>query len=274
MTLIALPIAAHGWTRAARCGRLPITTNIDHGGGHHASIAHAVLLALAAAPGSRQAKKEPIVLRDMGSFHVGGRIVEITGQPVKEVVFTPGGVPAKVDPNGNYQVEQMYVQYFLPQNQQGQVAAAAVARRRPHRRHLRDQARRRRGLAQLFHPQGLGHLRVRRGGARPLRLGQHRSRASRCSCRSAIRGSASASGPPGSWNDDPAKRRSYPGSQFPAEAYRAIHEAGRAALAHHRRRDRRGLYRTGRQGLSLRRAGAQPGRARSATRCWRRGPTR
>ena len=62
---------------------------------------------------------EPIALRDMGSFHVGGRLVEISGKPVKEVVFTPGGVPAKVDPNGTYQVEQMYVQYFLPANERG-----------------------------------------------------------------------------------------------------------------------------------------------------------
>jgi hypothetical protein len=56
--------------------------------------------------------KEPITLRDMGSFHIGGRLIEISGQPIKEVVFTPGGVPAKVDPNGKYQIEQMYVQYF------------------------------------------------------------------------------------------------------------------------------------------------------------------
>ena len=62
---------------------------------------------------------EPITLRDMGSFHVGGRLVEISGKPVKEMVFTPGGVPAKVDPNGTYQVEQMYVQYFLPANERG-----------------------------------------------------------------------------------------------------------------------------------------------------------
>src|SRR5215470_9925691 len=62
---------------------------------------------------------EPITLRDMGSFHVGGRLAEISGKPVKEVVFTPGGVPAKVDPNGTYQVEQMYVQYFLPANEKG-----------------------------------------------------------------------------------------------------------------------------------------------------------
>ena len=62
---------------------------------------------------------EPITLRDMGSFHVGGRVVEISGKPVKEVVFGAGGVPAKIDPNGLYQVEQMYVQYFLPQNRKG-----------------------------------------------------------------------------------------------------------------------------------------------------------
>ena len=62
---------------------------------------------------------EPIALRDMGSFHVGGRLVEISGKPVKEVTFTPGGVPAKVDPNGTYQVEQMYVQYFLPADEKG-----------------------------------------------------------------------------------------------------------------------------------------------------------
>jgi hypothetical protein len=62
---------------------------------------------------------EPITLREMGSFHVGGRVVEISGKPIKEVVFSAGGIPAKIDPNGLYQVEQMYVQYFLPQNRRG-----------------------------------------------------------------------------------------------------------------------------------------------------------
>src|SRR6266478_6730456 len=46
---------------------------------------------------------EPIALRDMGSFHVGGRLVEISGKPVKEITFAPGGVPAKIDPNGTKQ---------------------------------------------------------------------------------------------------------------------------------------------------------------------------
>jgi pimeloyl-ACP methyl ester carboxylesterase len=62
-----------------------------------------------------------IALKTMGSFHIGGREVTLTGQPVKEVMFTPGGVPAKVDPNGVYQTEQMYVQYFIPAQQKGKV---------------------------------------------------------------------------------------------------------------------------------------------------------
>src|SRR5215213_11463849 len=63
----------------------------------------------------------PLALRDMGSFHVGGRDVTVSGKPVKEVVFTPGGVPAKVDLNGTYLVESMYVQYFLPANRRGSI---------------------------------------------------------------------------------------------------------------------------------------------------------
>ena len=64
-----------------------------------------IVIAFSVAASSAVAQtKEPIQLRDMGSFHVGGRVIEITGQPIKEIVFTPGGVPAKVDPNGKYQV--------------------------------------------------------------------------------------------------------------------------------------------------------------------------
>ncbi len=55
----------------------------------------------------------------MGSFHIGGRVVEISGRPVQEIVRVPGGPPSRLDPNGRYQVEQMYVQYFLPQNRKG-----------------------------------------------------------------------------------------------------------------------------------------------------------
>ena len=81
-----------------------------------------IVLAAALAAGAAWAQtKEPVALRDIGSFHIGGRIIDISGQPIKEVVFTPGGVPAKMDPNGKYQVEQMYVQYFLPKHRKGKL---------------------------------------------------------------------------------------------------------------------------------------------------------
>lgn len=62
---------------------------------------------------------EPIVLRDMGSFHIGGRIAEVKGKEPRMIVRQPGGPLTKLDPNGQFMVEQMYVQYFLPQNRKG-----------------------------------------------------------------------------------------------------------------------------------------------------------
>lgn len=61
----------------------------------------------------------PLVLRGVGSFHVGGRKVEITGEPPRDLVLSPGGIPMRLDPNGVHQVEAMYVQYFLPQARKG-----------------------------------------------------------------------------------------------------------------------------------------------------------
>jgi hypothetical protein len=78
-------------------------------------------IGLAGLPAQAQTAKEPLEIVEMGSFHVGGRVVEISGKPVKDVVFTPGGTPAKVDPNGKYLVESMYVQHFTPKTLHAQL---------------------------------------------------------------------------------------------------------------------------------------------------------
>ena len=70
---------------------------------------------------SAAASADDIVLRGMGSLHVGGRVVEIHGKPVRDIVRVPGGPSSRLDPNGQYQVEQMYAQYFLPKNPKGKV---------------------------------------------------------------------------------------------------------------------------------------------------------
>src|SRR6476619_6279134 len=63
--------------------------------------------------------EDDIVLRGMGSFHVGGRIAEVSGKPVTEIQRVPGGPMSKLDRNGQFMAEQMYVQYFLPKNRTG-----------------------------------------------------------------------------------------------------------------------------------------------------------
>jgi hypothetical protein len=60
-------------------------------------------------------------LKDFGSFSVGGKLAAISGKPVKVMQFAPGGAPARVDPNGEYQIDQMYVQYFVPFDAKGAV---------------------------------------------------------------------------------------------------------------------------------------------------------
>jgi pimeloyl-ACP methyl ester carboxylesterase len=52
-------------------------------------------------------------LRAIGGFHIGGRMVELSGLPVRTARITQGGPPIEIDPNGRFAVEQMYVQYSL-----------------------------------------------------------------------------------------------------------------------------------------------------------------
>ena len=178
-----------------------------------------IVLALGVAAGAACAQSnEPILLRGMGSFHIGGRVIEITGQPIKEVVFTPGGVPAKMDPNGNYQVEQMYVQYFLPQNRRGRLPLLLW-----HGGGLT-------GATYETKPDGgegwLTYF-IRKGWDTYISDAVERGRAG---WTNTFKGEPLfwpvgdpwerfRIGPPGSWNDDKAKRASYPGVQFPIDAY-------------------------------------------------------
>lgn len=62
------------------------------------------LLVLAPPPASAE-----YLVREIGSFHVSGRNVTLSGLPQREITFTPGAPPLRVDPNGEFEAEQMYV---------------------------------------------------------------------------------------------------------------------------------------------------------------------
>src|SRR5215831_1199431 len=179
----------------------------------------AAVLALAALP--VRAAEDDIVLRGMGSFHIGGRIAEVSGRPVREIVRIPGGSPSKLDPNGQFMVEHMYVQYFLPRHRKGKVPLLMW-----HGGGLT-------GVTFETTPDGREgwlNLFVRKGWDVYVSDAVERGRA----------GFASPDVWPsepiflnyadpferfrigdgeGSWAADPAKRRVLPGSQFPVEAY-------------------------------------------------------
>jgi pimeloyl-ACP methyl ester carboxylesterase len=53
-----------------------------------------------------------VQVAEVGSFHIGGKQVVLAGLPEKELRFTPSSPPIKVNPNGEFEAEQMYVQYI------------------------------------------------------------------------------------------------------------------------------------------------------------------
>jgi len=52
-------------------------------------------------------------VRAIGGFHLGGRMAELSGLPVRSARITQGGPGIEIDPNGRFAIEQMYVQYTL-----------------------------------------------------------------------------------------------------------------------------------------------------------------
>jgi len=167
----------------------------------------------------------PIALRDMGSFHIGGRYIEVSGQPVREVLFSPGGEPVLLDPNGKYQVEQMYAQYFLVANRRGKLPLLMW-----HGGGLT-------GVTYETRPDGepgwLNYF-LRQGWDTYISDAMERGRSG---WTDRFEGDPIflplgdpwerfRVGPIGSWNDDKAKRATYPGVQFPTEAYEQFMKQG------------------------------------------------
>ena len=55
-------------------------------------------------------------LKDFGSFHVGGRVVTVSGKEKRTLWYT-AAMAHEYDPNGEFLIEQVYVQYFIPAEQ-------------------------------------------------------------------------------------------------------------------------------------------------------------
>ena len=116
----------------------------------------------------------------------------------------------------------MYVQYFSAGQREGRLSASDVARRRPYRRDVRDDARWPRGLAEYF---------LRKGWAVYNSDAVERGRAGWAQYPDIFKSEPvflTTANPferfrigdgAGSYDADPAKRKLMPGSQFPNEGY-------------------------------------------------------
>ena len=167
------------------------------------------------------AADEDIVLRGMGSFHVGGRVVEVKGKEVRMIVRQPGGPPGKLDPNGQYMVEQMYVQYYLPKNRKGKLPlllwhggglTGVTYESTPDGRE---------GWLNLFVRKGWDVYNsdaVERGRSGFASPDIWPSEPTFLTLQDPFERFRIGEGE-GSWHADPAKRRVLAGSQFPVEAY-------------------------------------------------------
>jgi pimeloyl-ACP methyl ester carboxylesterase len=52
-------------------------------------------------------------VKEIGSFHIGGEEVILSGLPERDLRFAANSPPMHVNPNGAFEVGQMYVQYVL-----------------------------------------------------------------------------------------------------------------------------------------------------------------
>jgi pimeloyl-ACP methyl ester carboxylesterase len=64
---------------------------------------------------------QSLAVKEMGSAQVGGRTATLSGLPEREMVYSPGSPPVKLNPNGEFSVEQMYTRYTLLADPKGKV---------------------------------------------------------------------------------------------------------------------------------------------------------
>jgi hypothetical protein len=186
-------------------------------------ILSALLLGVLATPAltAPSLAADDIVLRGMGSFHIGGRVAEVKGKEVRMIVRQPGGPLTKLDPNGKYMVEQMYVQYFLPKNKKGKLPLLTWHGGGLTGVTYESTPDGREGWVNFFIRKGWDVYNsdaVERGRSGFASSDVWPSEPTFLPYADPFERFRIGQGE-GSWSDDPAQRKVIPGSQFPVEAY-------------------------------------------------------
>jgi pimeloyl-ACP methyl ester carboxylesterase len=164
----------------------------------------------------------PLSVRRIGSFHVGGALVAVTGLPPRERVSTAGGPVHPIDPNGELAAGQMYVQYVRLSGPRGPAPvlmwhgggmSGATWETTPDGREGWQMRFLRAGL-DVFVSDAVERGRASWAPYPQVYPGEPFFRTAREAWEETFR-----LGPPGSWHPDPARRTAHPGLRFPVAAF-------------------------------------------------------
>ena len=173
---------------------------------------------------TEQGTAGPLRVGRIGSFHIPGREVSASGLPVLEGSFTRGSPPRKIDMNGEYEADQMYVQFVRLAEQRAKFPLLMWHGGGMTGVTWEDTPDGRPGWQSYF---------LHAGHDVYVSDAVERGRASWCSIPGVYEGPVVARtkqeswegfrfGPEGSWNPDPAKRKAYDGQRFPVAALDAF----------------------------------------------------
>jgi pimeloyl-ACP methyl ester carboxylesterase len=162
----------------------------------------------------------PLDVLRMGSFPIGGRVVSLHDLPVREVPVSGANFTMKVDPNGDYLVDQMYVQYVKLRHPRAKYPLILIHGGGMTASTWEDTPDGRPGWQTYFLYQGHDVYMVDS-------VGRGRAGVAPPQIQSAdpIYPTAEGTwllarmGPQGSYNSDPARRVGYPGVKFPLAAF-------------------------------------------------------
>ncbi len=162
-----------------------------------------------------------VLVREIGSVHVGGGLRKLSGLPLRQRGSTLGGPVRTVDPNGEIAAGQMYAQYVRLAQPRGRFPVLMWHGGGMSGVNWETTPDGRAGWQMLFLRAGLDVFvcdSVERGRASwapypQVYTSEPFFRTAREAWEETFR-----FGPPGSWDSDPARRVAHPGLRFPVDA--------------------------------------------------------
>jgi pimeloyl-ACP methyl ester carboxylesterase len=163
--------------------------------------------------------QSPILVREIGSFYVGGEMVHLEGLPPRQRVSTSGGPTHPIDQNGEIMAGQMYVQYVRLAKPRSPVPLLLWHGGGMTGVNWETRPDGRPGWQTFFLQAGFDTYvsdAVERGRASWAPFPQVYPEAPYFRTAKELWEQVFRFGPIGSWHPDPAKRRTHPGLRFPA----------------------------------------------------------